>query len=358
MNAVHARNNAVHLDFSYFMVKAMGNSQTGSTNPIVMDTDGQVRWVADSMIWGNTSVSGFYDQAFYMTIGPALYRMNLDGTTTAVRDFNGVDGTYNFWHNLDPGKTGMLVTPDGLSGSVESAVYEIDGAGNILKTFDLYQIISHAMSAGGDDPNGFVSQGGDWFHVNAATYWPAQNEVVVSSRENFVIGINYNTGKIVWILGDPTKLWHQYKSLRHFALKMAPGTPAPIGQHAVSFTPTGQLLFFNDGQGSYNHGSTSGVTRGYSFPEMVQINLTTRTATQTWAYYNATPIFSNICSSVYQAGTSSYLIDYAAEGSGSPDLIGLGAHNAVAFDYQLTGAGYCTQWNALPVTLDSLHFTS
>jgi Arylsulfotransferase (ASST). len=29
--------------------------------------------------------------------------------------------------------------------------------------------------------------------------------VIVSSRENFVIAIDYETGAIKWILGDPTK---------------------------------------------------------------------------------------------------------------------------------------------------------
>ena len=87
----------------------------------------------------------------------------------------------------------MLLSADGASSSVESTVLEVNTDGSVAKMFDLYQIISQAMTAGGDDPNGFVSQGGDWFHMNAATYWPARNEVVVSSRENFIIGINSST---------------------------------------------------------------------------------------------------------------------------------------------------------------------
>ena len=248
---VHARNNAVHLGYSYFMLKSM---LSGQVPVVVMDTDGQVRWVAnDTSGGGATSASGFIGQSFYATHGASLYRLNLDGSESLVRDFSGYQGISNFWHNIDPGKTGMLLAADGVSSSVESTVLEVNTDGSVAKMFDLYQIISQAMVAGGDDPSGFVSQGGDWFHMNAITYWPARNEIVVSSRENFVIGINYATEKIDWILGDPTKQWYQYKSLRHFALTLAPGTLPPIGQHAVSITPTGQLLLFDDGYGSSNH---------------------------------------------------------------------------------------------------------
>jgi arylsulfate sulfotransferase len=351
---VKSRNAAVHLGYSYFMLKSLSNGLYGAANPIVMDTDGQVRWVADSGVAGGVSPSTSFQHSFYVAIGPLLYRMDLDGTSALVRNFTGVDNTSILWHNIDLGKTGLLLNPDGPSNSNESTFFEVDSTGAILKTFDFYQIISEAMIAGGDDPSQFVSQGGDWFHSNAATYWPAHNELVVSSRENFVIAVNYDTERIDWILGDPTKQWHQFKSLRHFALSMPAGTLPPIGQHALSITPTGQLLLFDDGQGSFNHGP-AGVTRYYSFPQMFQINLANRSATQTWAYFNSQPIWSNICSSVYQVGGNSYLIDYAAANN-SPEIIGLGANNAVAFDFQFPNAGTCNPWNTEPVTLNGLVF--
>lgn len=346
---VHTRNNAIHLGYSYFMLKSM---ESGEIPIEVMDTDGQVRWIGeDSAQQSGTSVSGFFNDVFYATHGAALYSYDLDGSSQMVHDYSGYEGINNFWHNIDPGKTGMLLAADGVSSSTESTVLEVSPSGSVIKLFDLYQIISQAMTAGGDDPSQFVSQGGDWFHLNAATYWPSRNELVVSSRENFVIGINYDTEKIDWILGDPTKQWYQFRSLRHFALRLAPGTLPPIGQHAVSITPSGQLLLFNDGYGSANH-SPAGVSRSYSFPQMFQINFLSRTARQTWAYYNNPPIESQICSSVYQVAGNSYLVDYADELS--PDLIGLGPNNAVAFDYQLPGTSIDGAWNAFPVDLSNL----
>ena len=92
------------------------------------------------------------------------------------------------------------------------------------------------MRAGGYDPSQFVYSPTDWFHNNAATYYRANDSLIVSSRENFVICIDYNTSAIKWILGDPAKKWYQFPSLRHFALTAAPGSVPPIGEHGVSIT--------------------------------------------------------------------------------------------------------------------------
>jgi hypothetical protein len=104
------------------------------------------------------------------------------------------------------------------------------------------KIISAAMVAGGDDPSQFVFQRtgptrtNDWFHNNGAAYNRADDSVVISSRENFVICVDYNTAAIKWILGDPTKKWHQFASLRKFEIDLAPGSLPPIGQHSPSIT--------------------------------------------------------------------------------------------------------------------------
>src|SRR5437762_5138739 len=98
-------------------------------------------------------------------------------------------------------------------------------------------IIGAAMIAGGDDPSQFVHPTPtDWFHLNGVTYNRADDSVIVSSRENFLICLDYQTGAIKWILGDPTKAWYQFPSLREFALALAPGSLPPIGQHAPSLT--------------------------------------------------------------------------------------------------------------------------
>jgi hypothetical protein len=85
----------------------------------------------------------------------------------------------------------------------ESVNVEVDGFGQVLKRWDLADIISAAMRAGGDNPSLFVAAApNDWFHNNAVAYRSSDNSLLVSSRENFVICIDYDTGAIN--LGDPT----------------------------------------------------------------------------------------------------------------------------------------------------------
>src|SRR2546423_5606830 len=76
----------------------------------------------------------------------------------------------------------------------------------------------------------------DWFHNNAVTYNRADDSIAISSRENFVICLDYETSAIKWILGDTTKHWAQFPSLAQYALTLGPNTLPPIGQHALSVT--------------------------------------------------------------------------------------------------------------------------
>ena len=63
------------------------------------------------------------------------------------------------------------------------------------------------------------------------------------------MAIDYDSGAIKWLLGDPTKKWHQFASLRQFELALGPHTLPPIGQHAVSISGD-DLLLFDDGAAS------------------------------------------------------------------------------------------------------------
>ena len=346
------RNNNVALDFSYFMMKS---ASTGS-DPVVLDTDGEVRWVGVNNEPSQSSI--FYKNAMYVGTGSHLTRTQLDGRYAQVADYRTSNGATNTGHhNYDPGKFGFLLETDTTS-NVESTILEVDSEGAVLNTFDLAAIIEADMVQYGDNPSGFVRRGADWFHNNAAVYWPAQDTLVVSSRENFVIGIDYTTKKIKWILGDNTKLWHQYPSLRRYELTMAAGSLAPIGQHAVSITSDNQLMLFDNGKESMNQ-SPVGATRYYSAPRKYQINLTAMSATETWHYDHSPAIWSPICSSIYQDG-SSYLINYASEnlwGSGPlyVRMVAIDSAKNIAFEYRYPG-NWGTSWNTSPIHLENLIF--
>jgi arylsulfate sulfotransferase len=92
-------------------------------------------------------------------------------------------------------------------------------------------------------------------------------------------------------LGDPTKKWYQFPSLRQYALALAPNSLPPIGQHAVSFTADDKLLLFDDGRGSLFQ-TPPGDERTYSAPRKYQIDLTTKVATEEWNYPNGQTLYS------------------------------------------------------------------
>jgi arylsulfate sulfotransferase len=343
------------LSYDYILLK---NYATPNT-PIIIDSDAQVRWVGTANI--GSMNSALFDNALYVAFGTQLFRIEFDGQFQILADYSSL-GVTGFHHNIDYGKSGLIIDVD-TNAWTESVDIEVDAAGNVLKTWNLADIISAAMIAGGDDPTKFVHPAPiDWFHNNATAYRPSDNSLIVSSRENFVISIDYDSGAIKWILGDPTKHWHQFQSLRNFALTLGPFTLPPIGQHAVSLTKTvslgsDQLLLFDDGTNS-QYQVPPGDNRDYSAPRSYSIDQQRRVATETWHYLANPPIYSPYCSSVYEDLPRNYLIDYTL---GGPyiftEIVGLDATGEKAFDYMYNEQDFCgTAFYAVPIHLENLNF--
>jgi len=131
----------------------------------------------------------------------------------------------------------------------------------------------------------------------------------------------------------------------------------------VSITSNDQLLMFDDDQIGFNGGGGAlNPNPGMSAPRMYSINENSKTATQTWEFDHSPAIYSDICSSVYQDG-SSYLIDYAAEGrltpsnlGQGPEVVGIDGDKNVAFDFFYPG-NYTNGWYADPLHMENLQFT-
>jgi len=340
------------LGFDFFAMK----SNLGT--PVIVDTDSEIRWVG-----GPGTASGFAsiftDNGFVIgdQYSMATYRLELDGSFTETVL---TTPTYvSFSHNIDPGKVGYLATIVTLS-EVESTVSEFTYPAGFGKQWDMAELLSAYMTSQGDDPTKFVRPSVDWFHSNASTYDPRDNSVIVSSRENFLIKVDYDTGNIIWILGDPTKYWYTFPSLRAKALTLASGGLYPIGQHAVSITSDGLVMVFNDGQGSVNQpsGAPAGETRTYSAVSAYAVDETTQTATEIWRFDYGQSIFSAFCGSAYEAPGKTLLVDYPlAADETLARLVGLDENHNVAFDFQYKNAGGCnTSWNAVPVHFEQMVF--
>jgi arylsulfate sulfotransferase len=344
------------LGFDFFVMK----SQAGM--PVVVDTDGEIRWMGPAGLAQGGSIA-IQDNGFVIGDGvsPKIVRLELDGSVTDAA--LGAPNYLDFNHNLDPGKQGLLAEVDTRIAGVtysQSTVAEITEAGTVLKEWDFAALLGAYMRSRGDDPESFVRPGTDWFHTNAATYDPRDDTVIVSSRENFVIKVDYRSGDIVWILGDPAKYWYTFPSLRAKALTLDAGGLYPIGQHATSITSDGLLMLFNDGAASFNQppGAPAGESRTYSAVSAYAIDPATMSAREAWRFDYGRTIYSDICSSAYEAPGRSLLVDYAvADNRTRARLVGLDADHQVVFDFEYPTKTCGTSWNALPIAFESMSFS-
>jgi arylsulfate sulfotransferase len=351
--------NSTHLSYDYIF----DSSACGTFSPVILDSDGALRWVSTVPTMNALfAASRFFDNAVYVTQDSKLFRIELtDGSIVLLGDYSNI-GVVHLHHNIDRGKTGILIEPD-TTAYYESEILEVDSAnGSVLKTFNMADIISAAMRAGGDDPSQFVYPSPtDWFHNNGASYNRADDSLIVSSRENFVICLDYETKAIKWILGDPTKKWYQFPSLRRYALALAPGSLPPIGQHAPSITFDQDLMVFDNGFNS-SFQNPPGELRTYSSPRKYKLDLNARVATEVWNFELDQSIFSPICSSCYEDAPFNYLIDYAfvhgsfVTGIGNAQLLGLSATGEKVFYYQYP-THFCDEfYNSIPIHLENTKF--
>lgn len=338
------------LGFDFFAMKS------GLGTPVIVDTDGAIRWVGVSSESSIPSV--FTDNGFVIgdRFSTKVRRLELDGTDTVVPVAFPAD-YIRFHHNIDPGKVGLLGEFDTQTRR-HSTITEFSLSGGVLKEWSFSSIMRSHMKAAGDDPSMFIRPRVDWFHTNAAAYDPRDNSLIISAREHFVMNIDYETGAIRWLLGDPNKYWWNYPSLRAKALTLTGNGLYPIGQHAVSITSDGLLLLFNAGNGSdYQPGGVRGAERSYSAVSAYRIDAANRTATEVWRFDYGQSLYSGHCSSVYESPGQSYLISYArAENDLKARLVGLNSQHQVVFDFQYDSNGCDTSWNAVPVPLQNMRF--
>ncbi len=349
-----AREPGQALGFDFFYMKS------GLGSPVVVDSDGEVRWYVPGTPTSNSSM--LLNDGFVIgrTGAPVMTRVGFDGS---VRELPlALAEVANFHHAIHKGKSGVLAEVDIRVGSVidlETNLLEVDpNTGAIIKRWDVGKILADHMQAGGDDPLRFVRLGVDWFHMNSAIYDPRTDSLIISGREDFVIAIDYDSGRILWILGDPTKYWHTFPTLAAKSMTVGSGF-YPIGQHALSITHAGDLMLFNNGQASSNQpsGTPVGEQRNYSAVSIYSIDAVAMAATEIWRFDREQGVFSAFCSSAYQASVDgSTLISYSVADNGAHvRLMALDANRSLVFEFEYPTVGCSTSWNAEPIAFDAMH---
>jgi hypothetical protein len=260
----------------------------------------------------------------------------------------------NYYYYKDP-EVGSDIT---FTAAVDSDIMEFDPlSGRVQKTWDMKKILNDYMTSKGDT-NTLMFNADSWFHANAAAYDASDDTIVVSSRQNFLIKLKYETGEIVWIFGDPRKYWYTIPSLRAKALTLNVGGTYPLGQHAVSIPSPGKIMVFNNGNISGN-GHPVGVNETplpnplRSVVSYYSVDSAAKTAQQDWQYAHPEGLYSQVCSSAYTAPDQSLLVLYSIP----QRMVGLDANKNIVFDFAYGDTRRCSAFNATPVPFGNLNFT-
>ncbi|MEO8439132.1 MAG: aryl-sulfate sulfotransferase [Spartobacteria bacterium] len=104
--------------YDFILIKGYADPIT----PIVIDTDGEVRWIGTANI--STQDVEQFDNAFYLGSGSSLFRTEFDGSTTEVANYSSL-GVIGFHHNIDLGKMGILLDVDTVN-DTECVNLEVD----------------------------------------------------------------------------------------------------------------------------------------------------------------------------------------------------------------------------------------
>lgn len=275
------------------------------------DVNGDVRWyLSNNAVWDNTrlknghmmvSTERLVNSPYYMT---GLYEIDLLGHIYNEYSLKG--GYHHDYFELPNGN--LLVASDDFnneSGTVEDYIVELDRTtGNIVKTWDLKDILNM------EDGKSENWSSYDWFHNNSVWYDDATNSITLSGRhQDAVINIDYTTGKLNWIIGDPTNWSSEYQ--KYFFTPVGEDFEWQWSQHAAMITPEGYVFIFDNGNNKSKDSSKYvDATNSYSRGVMYKIDTDKMTIEQVYEYgkERGSSFYSPYISDVDYLSKNHYLI--------------------------------------------------
>jgi arylsulfate sulfotransferase len=224
-------------------------SPAGKNLPTAYDYRGDIRWMLTENTMfdikraknGNilTGSSRFCHMPYNCT---GLIELDMLGKI--YKEYR-LPGNYHHDHvEMEDGNL-LVLTQDFHRDTVEDMCVLIDReTGEILKQWDFKDALPQDVGGSGSQ------DAHDWFHNNSVWYDKATHSIILSGRhQDAVVSIDYDTGKLNWIIGDPEG-WPQEMVDRYFF--------TPVGdlknfdwqyeQHAALVCPNGDIMCFDNGQ--------------------------------------------------------------------------------------------------------------
>lgn len=250
------------------------------------DVNGDVRWyLTNYALWkidrlknGHLLVSTerLINSPYYMT---GLYEMDLLGKI--YTEFSLEGGYHHDYYEMGNGN--LLIASDDFGnddGTVEDYIVEVDRkTGEIIKTFDLKDILNM------EDGKSENWSEYDWFHNNSVWYDKNTNSITLSGRhQDAVINIDYATGELNWIIGDPTNWSKEYQ--KYFFKPIEDDEfEWQWSQHAAMITPEGYVFILDNGNNkSKIEEEYVAAENSYTRGVMYKIDTENMTIEQVWEY--------------------------------------------------------------------------
>ncbi|MCR6544317.1 aryl-sulfate sulfotransferase [Dehalobacterium formicoaceticum] len=224
-----------------------------STTPLIassktggFDYAGDLRWMlTEKECWdlkklenGRILITSFrFMQKPYYMVG--IMEMDLCGKIYTEYRLPG--GFHHDSVELENGN--LLVASDNdFNDSVEDYIVEVDRkTGEIVKSWDLQNVLPREEGKAGD------WNIHDWFHNNSVWYDKPTNSITLSGRhQDAVININYDTGKLNWIIGDSEGWGEEWQ--KYFFKNVTKGDfDWQYEQHSAIILPNGNVFIFDNG---------------------------------------------------------------------------------------------------------------
>ena len=246
------------------------------------DINGDVRWyLTKSYIWDIKRLNnGHLLLSSERLINPPYYTTGLveiDLMGKIYYEYSMPGGYHHDVYEMDNGNL-LVASNDFEDGTVEDYIVLINREnGNIIKSWDLKDILptTYGLNEMATDY--------DWFHNNSVWYDKNTNSITLSGRhQDAVINIDYETGELNWIIGDPNNWNAEY--LKYFFTGGA-NFEWQYAQHAAEVLPDGSIFIFDNGNNrSKIKEEFVDANNNYSRAVIYKINTDNMTIEQTWQF--------------------------------------------------------------------------
>ena len=302
------------------------------------DVNGDVRWyLTNYALWkidklknGHLLVSTerLINNPYYMT---GLYEMDMLGKIYNEYSLEG--GYHHDYYEMENGN--LLIASDNFdgNGTVEDYIVELDRqTGKIVKEFNLQDVLKM------DDGQSENWTSYDWFHNNSVWYDEETNSITLSGRhQDAVVNIDYKSGKLNWIIGDPTNWSSEYQ--KYFFKPIGDNFEWQWSQHAAMITPEGYVFILDNGNNkSKLKENYVDAENSYTRGVMYKIDTDNMTIEQIWEYgkERGSSFYSPYISDVDYLDENHYIVHSGGivyvNGKNSNQPAGLGGYDKLVSD--------------------------